>query len=50
MGQDFKDKVRKSILSVLETAFTEEVSRSNSHSNSAINSRTKEKSFSDAEV
>lgn len=50
MGQDFKDKVRKSILTVLETAFTEEVSRSNSHSNSAIHSRSKEKSFSDAEV
>ncbi|KAJ8388902.1 hypothetical protein AAFF_G00126580 [Aldrovandia affinis] len=50
MGQDFKDKVRKSILKVLETAFTEELSRSNPHSNSVINGQSKEKSFSDAEV
>ncbi|KAG9334576.1 hypothetical protein JZ751_007397 [Albula glossodonta] len=50
MGQDFKDKVRKSLLVVLETAFTEEVSRSNSHSISVINGRSKEKSVSDVEV
>ena len=50
MGQDFKDKVRKSILKVLESAFTEEVSRSNTVTNSGITSRSKEKSFSDAEV
>ena len=50
MGQDFKDKVRKSILKVLETAFTEEVSRTNTYTNSMITSRSKEKSFSDAEV
>ncbi|XP_028836411.1 chemokine-like receptor 1 [Denticeps clupeoides] len=51
MGQDFKDKVRKSILKVLETAFTEEVSRTNTlNTNSMHNNRSKEKSFSDAEV
>ena len=50
MGQDFKDKVCKSILKVLETAFTEEVSRTNTYTNSMITSRSKEKSFSDAEV
>ncbi|XP_016141217.1 chemokine-like receptor 1 [Sinocyclocheilus grahami] len=53
MGQDFKDKVRKSILKVLETAFTEEVSRTNTCTNSMPTIRNKEngsKSFSDAEV
>ncbi|XP_040899780.1 chemokine-like receptor 1 [Toxotes jaculatrix] len=52
MGQDFKDKVRKSILNVLETAFQEEVSRSYTYTNSMVTSRSKEKSasFSDAEV
>ncbi|XP_017557492.1 chemokine-like receptor 1 [Pygocentrus nattereri] len=53
IGQDFKDKVRKSVLKVLETAFTEEVSRTNTCTNSMITSRCKEqgsKSFSDAEV
>ncbi|TWW54799.1 C3a anaphylatoxin chemotactic receptor [Takifugu flavidus] len=50
MGQDFKDKVRKSILKVLETAFQEEVSRSYTYTNSMVTSRSKEKSFSDAEV
>lgn len=53
MGQDFKDKVRKSILKVLETAFTEEVSRTNTWTNSMTTIRNKEngsKSFSDAEV
>ncbi|XP_048880297.1 chemerin-like receptor 1 [Brienomyrus brachyistius] len=50
MGQDFKDKVRKSIFTVLESAFTEEVCPSNSHSNSGFNSQSKEKSFSDVEV
>ncbi|KAL2084326.1 hypothetical protein ACEWY4_019844 [Coilia grayii] len=50
MGQDFKDKVRKSILKVLETAFTEEVSRTNTYTNSMLTSRSKDKSFSDAEV
>lgn len=50
MGQDFKDKVRKSILKVLETAFQEEVSRSYTYTNSMITIRSKDKSFSDAEV
>lgn len=53
IGQDFKDKVRKSVLKVLETAFTEEVSRSNGCTTSMITSRSKEqgsKSFSDIEV
>ncbi|XP_020793262.1 chemerin-like receptor 1 [Boleophthalmus pectinirostris] len=50
MGQDFKDKVRKSILKVLETAFQEEVSRSYTCTNSMITSRSKEKSVSEAEV
>ncbi|RXN10239.1 chemokine-like receptor 1 [Labeo rohita] len=53
MGQDFKDKVRKSILKVLESAFTEEVSRTNTCTNSMPTIRHKEngsKSFSDAEV
>uniref|UniRef100_A0A8C2JKS7 Formyl peptide receptor 1 n=1 Tax=Cyprinus carpio TaxID=7962 RepID=A0A8C2JKS7_CYPCA len=36
MGQDFKDKLRKSILKVLETAFTEEVSRTNTYTNLII--------------
>uniref|UniRef100_A0A8C5DW93 Formyl peptide receptor 1 n=1 Tax=Gouania willdenowi TaxID=441366 RepID=A0A8C5DW93_GOUWI len=50
MGQDFKDKVRKSILNVLENAFQEEVSRSFTYTNSMITSRSKDKSVSDAEV
>ncbi|XP_059194484.1 chemerin-like receptor 1 [Centropristis striata] len=50
MGQDFKDKVRKSILNVLETAFQEEVSRSYTYTNSMVTSRSKEKSVSDAEL
>ncbi len=53
MGQDFKDKVRKSILKVLETAFTEEVSRTNTCTNSMptiLNKENGSKSFSDAEI
>ncbi|XP_026149253.1 chemokine-like receptor 1 [Mastacembelus armatus] len=50
MGQDFKDKVRKSILNVLETAFQEEVSRSYTYTNSMVTSRSKDKSVSDAEL
>ncbi|XP_053743316.1 chemerin-like receptor 1 isoform X1 [Synchiropus splendidus] len=50
MGQDFKDKVRKSILNVLESAFQEEVSRSYTYTNSMMTSRSKDKSVSDAEV
>ncbi|KAK2903065.1 hypothetical protein Q8A67_007778 [Cirrhinus molitorella] len=42
MGQDFKDKVRKSILKVLESAFTEEVSRTNTCTNSMPTIRHKE--------
>ncbi|XP_071326814.1 chemerin-like receptor 1 [Trachinotus anak] len=50
MGKDFKDKVRKSILTILETAFQEDRTRSHSYSNSMVTSRTKEKSVSDTEV
>ncbi|XP_040899777.1 chemokine-like receptor 1 isoform X2 [Toxotes jaculatrix] len=50
MGQDFKDKVRKSILNVLETAFQEEVSRPYTHTSSMVTSRSKELSVTDAEV
>ncbi|XP_043973423.1 chemokine-like receptor 1 [Gambusia affinis] len=50
MGQDFKDKVRKSILKVLENAFQEEVSRSYTYTNSMVTIRSKDKSLSDAEV
>ncbi|XP_047453788.1 chemerin-like receptor 1 [Mugil cephalus] len=50
MGQDFKDKVRKSILNMLETAFQEEVSRSYTYTNSMVTTRSKEKSVSDAEL
>ncbi|XP_061572561.1 chemerin-like receptor 1 [Cololabis saira] len=50
MGQDFKDKVRKSILNVLENAFQEEVSRSYTYTNSMVTIRSKDKSVSDAEV
>ncbi|XP_071326811.1 chemerin-like receptor 1 [Trachinotus anak] len=48
MGQDFKDKVRKSILTVLEIAFQEE--NTHSHSDSMVTSPSKEKSISDAKV
>ncbi|KAF6716187.1 Chemokine-like receptor 1 [Oryzias melastigma] len=50
MGQDFKDKVRKSILNVLETAFQEEASRSHTCTISVITIRSKDKSFSDPEL
>ncbi|MEQ2244395.1 hypothetical protein ILYODFUR_016722 [Ilyodon furcidens] len=50
MGQDFKDKVRKSILKVLENAFQEEVSRSCTYTTSMVNIRSKDKSVSDAEM
>lgn len=50
MGQDFKDKVRKSILKVLQTAFQEEVSRSHTYTDSVYSIRTRDKSVSDAEV
>ncbi|GLD71981.1 chemokine-like receptor 1 [Lates japonicus] len=47
MGQDFKDKVHKSILNILETVFQEEETRSHTYTNSMVTSRSKEKSFSD---
>uniref|UniRef100_A0A8C9Z609 Formyl peptide receptor 1 n=1 Tax=Sander lucioperca TaxID=283035 RepID=A0A8C9Z609_SANLU len=50
MGQDFKDKVHKSILNVLETAFQEEVSRSHTYKKSMVTSQSNEKSDSVAEV
>ncbi|XP_066574006.1 chemerin-like receptor 1 [Amia ocellicauda] len=41
MGQDFKDKVRRPVLAVLESAFTEEgYSHSSSHSHSALGGRS----------
>ncbi|XP_070690782.1 chemerin-like receptor 1 [Pempheris klunzingeri] len=48
MGQDFKDKVRKSILNVLETAFQEEVSRSDTKLTDTTES--KDKSLLNTEV
>ncbi|CAL8358465.1 unnamed protein product [Arctogadus glacialis] len=50
MGRDFKEKIRRSILKVLESAFQEEQSRSNTYTNSGFTSRSKDRSFSDAEV
>ncbi|XP_068592642.1 chemerin-like receptor 1 [Cebidichthys violaceus] len=42
MGQDFKDKISKSILNVLETAFQEEVSGSRTGTQSLDTSQSKE--------
>ncbi|XP_037641732.1 chemokine-like receptor 1 [Sebastes umbrosus] len=50
MGQDFKDKVCKSILTVLETAFREEVSGSHTDTKSADTSRSREMSALNTEV
>ncbi|XP_037641765.1 chemokine-like receptor 1 [Sebastes umbrosus] len=50
MGQDFKDRVHKSILNVLETAFQEEVSHSYTNKTSTVISRSKDKSVSDTVV
>ncbi|KAG9275920.1 chemokine-like receptor 1 [Astyanax mexicanus] len=53
VGQHFKDKVRKSVLKVMERALTEEVSRTNGCTTSMITTKSKEqasKSFSDIEV
>lgn len=50
MGQDFKEKVRRSVLKVLESAFQEEASRSNTFTNSGFTTRSKDRSFSDGEV
>ncbi|XP_018542666.1 chemerin-like receptor 1 [Lates calcarifer] len=47
MGQDFKDKVRKSILNILETVFQEEETRSHTYTNSMVTSRNKKKSLSE---
>ncbi|XP_033496973.2 C3a anaphylatoxin chemotactic receptor-like [Epinephelus lanceolatus] len=44
MAQDFKDKVRKSIMKILETAFQEEVSGSQTDAKSADTSQSKETS------
>uniref|UniRef100_A0A8C9Z402 Formyl peptide receptor 1 n=1 Tax=Sander lucioperca TaxID=283035 RepID=A0A8C9Z402_SANLU len=46
MGQDFKDKVRKSILKLLETAFQEEVTGSHTDTKSVDTSRSTGKSVS----
>ncbi|XP_037641724.1 chemokine-like receptor 1 [Sebastes umbrosus] len=48
MGQDFKDRVHKSILNVLENAFQEEVSRSHTCKKSTVISQSKDKLVSDA--
>ncbi|XP_037641731.1 chemokine-like receptor 1 [Sebastes umbrosus] len=50
MGQDFKDRVHKSILNVLENAFQDEVSRSHTYKTSTVISRSKDKSVSDTSV
>ncbi|XP_074510159.1 chemerin-like receptor 1 [Sebastes fasciatus] len=50
MGQDFKDRVHKSILKVLENAFQEEVSHSYTNKTSTVISKSKDKSVSDTVV
>ncbi|XP_071326807.1 chemerin-like receptor 1 [Trachinotus anak] len=50
MGQDFKDKVRKSILAVLETAFQEEETRSYIDSKSAGTSQSNNQAAVSTEV
>ncbi|XP_062421727.1 chemerin-like receptor 1 [Pungitius pungitius] len=50
MGQDFKDKVRKSILNVLETAFKEEVSGRNTRTKSVDTSQSREMSSRNTQV
>ncbi|XP_040899785.1 chemokine-like receptor 1 [Toxotes jaculatrix] len=50
MGQDFKDKVRKSILRVLETAFQEEETRSHTDTKSMDISHSNDKSALNTEV
>ncbi|XP_074510151.1 chemerin-like receptor 1 [Sebastes fasciatus] len=50
MGQDFKDRVHKSILKVLENAFQEEVSHSHTNKTSTVISKSKDKSVSDTVV
>ncbi|XP_074510148.1 formyl peptide receptor 2-like [Sebastes fasciatus] len=50
MGQDFKDRVHKSILKVLENAFQEEVSHSHTNKTSTVISRSKDKLVGDTVV
>ncbi|XP_076592461.1 chemerin-like receptor 1 [Chaetodon auriga] len=50
MGQDFKDRVRKSILNVLETVFQEEASGLTTDTKSVDTSRSKDKSLLSTEV
>ncbi|XP_053183507.1 chemerin-like receptor 1 [Scomber japonicus] len=50
MGQDFKDKVRKSILNVFETAFQEEGFPSHTDTKSTDTSQTHDKSVHNTEV
>uniref|UniRef100_I3JWR3 Formyl peptide receptor 1 n=1 Tax=Oreochromis niloticus TaxID=8128 RepID=I3JWR3_ORENI len=50
MGQDFKDKVRKSILNVLESAFKEEETRTHTYTKSVDTSQSRESSDLNTEV
>ncbi|XP_074510199.1 chemerin-like receptor 1 [Sebastes fasciatus] len=50
MGQDFKDRVHKSILKVLENAFQDEVSRSHTNKKSTVISSSKDKLVGDTVV
>ncbi|XP_074510164.1 chemerin-like receptor 1 [Sebastes fasciatus] len=50
MGQDFKDRVHKSILNVLENAFQDEVSRSHTFKKSTVISKSNDKLVSDTSV
>ncbi|XP_053193151.1 C3a anaphylatoxin chemotactic receptor-like [Scomber japonicus] len=50
MGQDFKYRVRKSILNVFESAFQEEASLSHPDTESVDTSQTRDKSFHNTEV
>ncbi|XP_037641733.1 chemokine-like receptor 1 [Sebastes umbrosus] len=50
MGQDFKDRVHKSILKVLENAFQDEVSHSHTNKTSTVISRSKDKLVGDTVV
>ncbi|GLD71983.1 chemokine-like receptor 1 isoform X2 [Lates japonicus] len=50
MGQDFKDKVRKSILNILETVFQEEETRSHIDTKSVDTSQSNDKSALNTEV
>ncbi|KAL3980938.1 KRAB domain-containing zinc finger protein [Sarotherodon galilaeus] len=50
MGQDFKDKVRKSVLNVLESAFQEEETRSHTYTKSVDSSQSQDSSNLNTEV